>query len=96
MLCRWPAGVAADALKAYGGDPLGLWGETDPMNFCSGLDCCRTRHLAQAGREHASAMCSLSWRESMLAAVAGGACTRDCTTSTPGFGASDHARFLSL
>ena len=59
--------VSPDVLKAYGGDPLGLWGETDPdellqwwLRIASEREfwCC-------LGRKHASAVRSLSWRESM-------------------------------
>ena len=59
--------VASDALEAYGGDPLGLWGETDPDELLQwwlriAAEREKWRHL---GRQHASAVRSLSWRESM-------------------------------
>jgi len=53
--------------RAYGDDPLGLWGETDPeqllewwLRIAANRDEWR-RH----GRQHAEAVKSLSWRKSM-------------------------------
>ena len=59
--------VAPDALKAYGGDPLGVWGETDPDELLQWwLRIAGERETwRRLGREHAGAVRSLSWRESM-------------------------------
>ncbi len=59
--------VAPAALKAYGGDPLGLWGETDPDELLQcWLKIASERETWRShGREHAAAVRSLSWRESM-------------------------------
>ena len=59
--------VAPDALKAYGGDPLGLWGETDPDELLQWwLRIAAERETwRRLGRDHAGAARSLSWRESM-------------------------------
>ena len=59
--------VTSEVLKAYGGDPLGLWGETDPDELLQwwlriAADREKWRCL---GLQHASAVRSLSWRESM-------------------------------
>ena len=53
--------------RAYGEDPLGLWGETDPEEL---LDwwlriAAMREEWNQIGRQHANAVKSLSWRESM-------------------------------
>ena len=59
MLCRWVrqglGNVAPDALKAYGGDPLGLWGETDPDELLQWwLRIAAERETwRQLGRDHA-------------------------------------------
>ena len=52
---------------SYGGDPLGLWGETDPeelhhwwLRIAANRD-----EWHQLGRQHADAVKTLSWRESM-------------------------------
>ena len=60
-------GVTSDVLKAYGGDPLGLWGETDPDELLQWwLRIAAERETwRRIGREHASSVRSLSWRESM-------------------------------
>ena len=59
--------VAPDVLKAYGGDPLGLWGETDPDELLHWwLRIAAEREAWRClGRKHASEIRSLSWRESM-------------------------------
>ena len=59
--------VAPDGLKAYGGDPLGLWGETDPDELLHWwLRIAADRETwRRLGRDHAAAVRSLSWRESM-------------------------------
>ena len=59
--------VAPDVLKAYGGDPLGFWGETDPDELLHWwLQIAAERETwCRLGREHAVAVRSLSWRESM-------------------------------
>ena len=53
--------------RAYGGDPLGLWGETDPEELLSWwLRIAANREEWRCdGRKHAHAVKSLSWRESM-------------------------------
>ena len=53
--------------RAYGGDPLGLWGETDPEELlCWWLRIAANRDEWRCiGRQHADAVKSLSWRESM-------------------------------
>ena len=53
--------------RVYGGDPLGLWGETDPEELlCWWLRIAANREQWRAdGRRHADAVKSLSWRESM-------------------------------
>ena len=53
--------------RAYGGDPLGLWGETDPEEL---LNCwlkivANREEWSQLGRQSADAVKSLSWRQSM-------------------------------
>ena len=53
--------------RAYGGDPLGLWGETDPeelLNFWLKIAANR-EEWSQLGRQNADAVKSLSWRKSM-------------------------------
>ena len=72
MRCRWDrlglAGVDPDALKAYGGDPLGLWGETDPEELLQWwLRIAAEREAwRRIGRVNMQdAVRSLSWRESM-------------------------------
>ena len=59
--------VPPDALKTYGGDPLGFWGESDPDELLQWwLRIADERERwRRLGREHASAVRSLSWRESM-------------------------------
>ena len=59
--------VAPEALKLYGEDPLGLWGETDPEELLQWwLRIAAEREAwRRIGREHAGAVRSLSWRESM-------------------------------
>ena len=59
--------VAPAALNAYGGDPLGLWGETDPDELLQWwLRIAAERETwRRHGREHAGAVRTLSWRESM-------------------------------
>ena len=59
--------VSSDALKAYGGDPLGLWGETDPDELLQWWlrIAAERKTWCSIGRKHASAVRSLSWRESM-------------------------------
>ena len=59
--------VAPDVLKAYGGDPMGLWGETDPDELLQWwLKIAAERETwYRLGRNHSSAVRSLSWRESM-------------------------------
>ena len=59
--------VSPDALKAYGGDPLGLWGETDPEELLQWWlrIAAERKAWCSIGRKHASAVRSLSWRESM-------------------------------
>tara|TARA_B100000674_G_C37769046_1_gene881608 strand:+ start:22 stop:1029 length:1008 start_codon:yes stop_codon:yes gene_type:complete len=59
--------VTPDVLKSYGGDPLGLWGETDPDELLQWwLRIAADRETwCQRGREYARAVSSLSWRESM-------------------------------
>ena len=54
-------------LNAYGGDPLGLWGETDPDELLQWwLRIAAERETwSRLGRESAGAVRSLSWRESM-------------------------------
>lgn len=59
--------VANEVLNAYGGDPLGLWGETDPEEL---LQCwlqiaADRESFYRLGRDSANAVRSLSWRESM-------------------------------
>ena len=53
--------------RAYGGDPLGLWGETDPEELlCWWLRIAANREEWRSnGRQYADAVKSLSWRESM-------------------------------
>ena len=53
--------------RAYGGDPLGLWGETDPEELLSWwLRIAANREEWRCnGRRYAEALKSLSWRESM-------------------------------
>ena len=53
--------------RVYGGDPLGLWGETDPEELlCWWLRIAENRQEWRLnGRQHADAVKSLSWRESM-------------------------------
>ena len=55
------------AYRAYGGDPLGLWGETDPEELLYWwLRIAANREKwRRIGRQHAHAVKSLSWRESM-------------------------------
>ena len=53
--------------RAYGDDSLGLWGETNPEEL---LDwwlriAAERERWCSVGREHAGAVRSLSWRESM-------------------------------
>ena len=53
--------------RAYGGDPLGLWGETDPeelLNWWLRIAANREEWRCH-GRRYADAVKSLSWRESM-------------------------------
>ena len=59
--------VAPDVMKAYGGDPLGLWGETDPDEMLQWWlrIAAERKTWCRLGREHATAVSSLSWRESM-------------------------------
>ena len=59
--------VSPEALKLYGEDPLGLWGETDPEELLQWwLRIAAERETwRRIGREHAGAVRSLSWRESM-------------------------------
>ena len=59
--------VAPNALKAYGGDPLGLWGETEPEELLQWwLRIAADReNWCRFGREHANSVRALSWRESM-------------------------------
>ena len=51
----------------HGGDPLGLWGETDPEELLDWwLRIAANREEWRCnGRQHAEAVKSLSWRESM-------------------------------
>tara|TARA_B100000674_G_C37977132_1_gene979985 strand:+ start:1115 stop:2323 length:1209 start_codon:yes stop_codon:yes gene_type:complete len=53
--------------RVYGGDPLGLWGETDPEELLAWwLKIAVNREEWRCiGRQHADALKSLSWRESM-------------------------------
>ena len=53
--------------RSYGGDPLGLWGETDPEELlCWWLRIAANREEWRCnGLKHADAVKSLSWRESM-------------------------------
>ena len=53
--------------RAYGGDPLGLWGETDPEELLGWwLQIAANREEWRCrGRQNADAVKSLSWRESM-------------------------------
>ena len=53
--------------RAYGNDPLGLWGETDPEDLLAWwLQIAANRQeWNHHGRQHADAVRSLSWRESM-------------------------------
>ena len=59
--------VAPSALNGYGGDPLGLWGETEPDELLQWwLRIAADRESwRRLGRDHAAAVRSLSWRESM-------------------------------
>ena len=59
--------VDARVHRVYGGDPLGLWGETDPEEILSWwLRIAANREEWRCnGRQHADAVKSLSWRESM-------------------------------
>ena len=59
--------VASKVVNSYGGDPLGLWGETDPDELLQWwLRIAAERETwRRLGREHAGAVRSLSWRESM-------------------------------
>ena len=59
--------VAPDALKPYGGDPLGVWGETDPdevLHWWLKIAVDREK-WARIGREQSLSVPSLSWRKSM-------------------------------
>ena len=60
-------GVSQTDLKYYGEDALGLWGETDPEELLQWwLKIAADRQAwQQIGRENASAIKALSWRESM-------------------------------
>jgi hypothetical protein len=53
--------------RAYGDDPLGLWGETDPEELLTWwLRIAANRdEWRRNGQQHADAVRSLSWRESM-------------------------------
>jgi glycosyltransferase involved in cell wall biosynthesis len=53
--------------RAYGDDPLGLWGETDPEELVAWwLKIAANRQeWRRNGRQYADAVRSLSWRESM-------------------------------
>ena len=53
--------------RAYGEDPLGLWGETDPEELLDWwLRIAANREEWRCnGRQYAHAVKSLSWRESM-------------------------------
>ena len=53
--------------RAYGGDPLGLWGETDPEELLGWwLRIAANREQWRCiGQQHADAVKALSWRESM-------------------------------
>jgi hypothetical protein len=53
--------------RAYGDDSLGLWGETDPEELLAWwLQIAANRQeWSHHGRQHANAVRSLSWRESM-------------------------------
>ena len=59
--------VDSHAHRVYGNDPLGLWGETDPGELLDWwLRIAANREEWRCnGRQHAVAMKSLSWRESM-------------------------------
>ena len=59
--------VAPDVVNAYGGDPLGLWGETDPDELLQWWlrIAAERENWCRLGRQHAGAVRSLSWRESM-------------------------------
>ena len=92
--------VAPDALNAYGGDPWGFGAKPIPMNCCSG-GC----GLQPNARHGAASAVNMPVRCVLSAGVraCAGCCQcwrscrpRDCTTPPPGFGAADHARFLSL
>ena len=71
MRCRWDrldqVKLIPSVHRAYGGDPLGLWGETDPeelLNWWLRIAANREEWRC-IGRQHADAVKSLSWRESM-------------------------------
>ena len=53
--------------RAYGDDPLGLWGETDPEELLTWWlrIAANRQEWRRNGRQHADAVRSLSWRESM-------------------------------
>ena len=80
--------------------PLGLWGETDPDELLQWWlrIAAERENWRRIGREHASAVNPSAG----VRACAGCCCLSrscrpsDCINSPPGFGAADHARFLSL
>ena len=59
--------VAASMVAPYGGDPLGLWGETDPQELLQvWLRLAADKpHWRAQGQQGAAAMDALSWRRSM-------------------------------
>lgn len=59
--------VASEDYQSYGDDALGLWGETDPEELLQWwLKIAADRHAwREIGREHATAVQALSWRQSM-------------------------------
>ena len=59
--------VDPSCYRVYGGDPLGLWGETNPEELLDWwLRIAANREEWQFyGRQYADAVKSLSWRESM-------------------------------
>ena len=59
--------VPASITNGYGGDPLGLWGETDPDELLEGWlrIAAERQHWRRIGQKHATAMQAMSWTHSM-------------------------------
>jgi glycosyltransferase involved in cell wall biosynthesis len=59
--------VPATITHGYGGDPEGLWGETDPTELLDGWlrIAAEREHWRQRGQQHAAAMQTMSWGRSM-------------------------------